>query len=543
MANIPLQSISFPGLSDKDTTPVVDNTLTQAGAAADAKKVGDEIGAIKNDLSELEHTYSAFVVETETGAVASFTDGADDVPVKDLTVAIEPVQDLHGQSSPYPAGGGKNICDEANLLSATGWTETNGVYSGGNNYLHATFSYESGGFPGMTFESNTSYTVSLKFKSANAEKLTVVGFQYTDGTRSATYMQGTQEQTITFTSSDDKSIDFLFFSYGSTDTVYISDMQVEKGTTATAYAPYSNICPISGWTGANVTRTGKNLVNIPPCTIEQAGSVYPSSPLPQALPAGTYTIGITSSAEAAWSVGFRDASDNIVGSFASNQALAGRQTKTGTLSATVTKVSIYVNAGTTLSDIMFEFGSTASAYEPFVDSDTVSVDWTTEVGTVYGGTLDVTTGVLTVDRAYALLNDPDKWGEVPSGATVTYKYTDSFNNRKLYSTSYEGLICSMMSVNPNTPRYTARWLSSVDLQFGLAFDMTTPEVSLAEIRTLASNSDISIVYDIATPQTYQLTPEEVKTVLGQNNIFADCGDVNVQYRADTKLYIDKVLNT
>lgn len=52
MANIPLQSISFPGLSDKYTTPVVDNTLTQTGAAADAKKTGDEIGAIKNDLSE-----------------------------------------------------------------------------------------------------------------------------------------------------------------------------------------------------------------------------------------------------------------------------------------------------------------------------------------------------------------------------------------------------------------------------------------------------------------------------------------------------------
>ena len=52
MANIPLQSISFPGLSDKYTTPVVDNTLTQAGAAADAKKVGDEVGAIKNDLSD-----------------------------------------------------------------------------------------------------------------------------------------------------------------------------------------------------------------------------------------------------------------------------------------------------------------------------------------------------------------------------------------------------------------------------------------------------------------------------------------------------------
>ena len=53
MANIPLQSITFPGLSDKYTTPTVDATLTQTGAAADAKKTGDEIGQIKNDLSDM----------------------------------------------------------------------------------------------------------------------------------------------------------------------------------------------------------------------------------------------------------------------------------------------------------------------------------------------------------------------------------------------------------------------------------------------------------------------------------------------------------
>lgn len=52
MANIPLQSITFPGLPDKYTTPTVDATLTQTGAAADAKKTGDEIGAIKNDLNQ-----------------------------------------------------------------------------------------------------------------------------------------------------------------------------------------------------------------------------------------------------------------------------------------------------------------------------------------------------------------------------------------------------------------------------------------------------------------------------------------------------------
>ena len=53
MANLPLQEIVFPGLSNVYKVPVVDATLTTTGAAADAKKTGDEIGAIKNDFAEL----------------------------------------------------------------------------------------------------------------------------------------------------------------------------------------------------------------------------------------------------------------------------------------------------------------------------------------------------------------------------------------------------------------------------------------------------------------------------------------------------------
>lgn len=52
MANKPLQSIKFPGLSDTYTVPQVDNTLAVTGAAADAKKVGDEISDLKDDLNE-----------------------------------------------------------------------------------------------------------------------------------------------------------------------------------------------------------------------------------------------------------------------------------------------------------------------------------------------------------------------------------------------------------------------------------------------------------------------------------------------------------
>ena len=51
-----------------------------------------------------------------------------------------------------------------------------------------------------------------------------------------------------------------------------------------------------------------------------------------------------------------------------------------------------------------------------------------------------------------------------------------------------------------------------------------------------------VVYELATPQTYQLTPTEVALLKGQNNVWTDSGEVEVTYKADVGLYIDKRLN-
>ena len=52
MANKPLKSLTLPGLSDVYTVPQVDDTLAVTGAAADAKKTGDEITDLKDILSQ-----------------------------------------------------------------------------------------------------------------------------------------------------------------------------------------------------------------------------------------------------------------------------------------------------------------------------------------------------------------------------------------------------------------------------------------------------------------------------------------------------------
>ena len=53
MATIPLKDITFPGLDNTYTIPEIDNTLSTAGKAADAKKTGDEIDQLKSELSDL----------------------------------------------------------------------------------------------------------------------------------------------------------------------------------------------------------------------------------------------------------------------------------------------------------------------------------------------------------------------------------------------------------------------------------------------------------------------------------------------------------
>ena len=59
MANIPLKTIKFPGLDDTYTVPQVDNTLSVTGAAADAKKTGDELSELNERLDAVTLAYDS----------------------------------------------------------------------------------------------------------------------------------------------------------------------------------------------------------------------------------------------------------------------------------------------------------------------------------------------------------------------------------------------------------------------------------------------------------------------------------------------------
>ena len=184
-----------------------------------------------------------------------------------------------------------------------------------------------------------------------------------------------------------------------------------------------------------------------------------------------------------------------------------------------------------------------AAYDPAA-TPVIAIDWTSEAGTIYGGTLDVTTGLLTVDEALVDLGN-QSWN-YGSGATAFYAnvtdapvsinggYSNAYcSHYKVYTGNAEGfrsgdkiITVFNLLVSNNRGRIFVR-----DTTYGN--DANAFKASLEGAK---------LVYPIETPTTYQLTPSQVATLLGANNIWADCGDVaELTYIADPALYIQNAV--
>lgn len=165
-----------------------------------------------------------------------------------------------------------------------------------------------------------------------------------------------------------------------------------------------------------------------------------------------------------------------------------------------------------------------STFEPYTATE-YPITWQTQAGTIYGGTLNVTTGVLTVNAEYL---------QLPASMWTVWNNTDK---AAFTDAAYLGRnIIACDSLKPNS---TGIYVRGVDGRIRAVAPWAASCTSIAEFRTaLESNPPINVVISLATTTTVQLSPTEVKTLLGNNSIFTDAGSVSVDYVADTKLYID-----
>ena len=542
-----------------------------------AGSVGAELSNQKNALNALNNvvndpvtglaTKAPVIINSASGDIASFPDGADAMSMKSLVASIEPVQDLHGYDNPWPGGGGKNLVPMTTLDDIKA-RNTSGTWNGAdylrNGITFTVLTDNAGNVLGFKLNGTSTAGISIQVKGTNDFTLAAGSYYYTGvSENSGGYDLNLRKEGMTtdivqrgaavnLNLKEDTSFSSMYIWVNSGKTLtnaYVYPMIRLATETDDTFAPYSNICPISGHTGAEIERRGKNL--LPPIetttnlgvTFSQDGDYIKISGTPTGnancslfdgvLPAGTYTLnGVDGASNASYRTGLKIA-DATSWTYNSNTQ------RTFTLETdSRVQISLFAYpAYGTFNDLkiqyQLELGSTVNTYESY-QADQISVNWEDEAGTVYGGTVTLNpdrTGTLVVDRVTRPLNDSSLLYQ--DGNNISYRY--EFLDRKFFSDSFIGLLCSAFPADSAKSQHI-RWRGAT--QSRISFVGTTLDI----LSNLITNGQLSISYILAEPQTYQLTSAEVSDILttlyGQNNIWANTGDVEVTYPADTKLYID-----
>ena len=486
----------------------------------------------RSDITNLQQNKADIIITNASGSIAAITDGADDLPVESMTVQIEPVQDLHGQSSPYPAGGGKNKFDKTAIT----------------DYYY----FDEDGNP----VSNSSWSVSDYISLSGT--VTISGYGDSGSApRSCWYdenkafISSFQLPGNSFTVAVPNGAVYARFSVRHNN---LNTVQVELGSSATSYAPFSNICPISGWTGCKVTRTGINIWDEETesgyYSVNTGNKIANASQIrsKNRIPTRPNTTYYCKSAKGIWALFWDNNGTLITGYSAASGATSGNASLINNRAFTTPPNGYYmafyfvVDYGTTYNhDVSFNYPGTDTNYHAYQGSTyPITFD---SAGTVYGGTLNPVTGELVVDRAIVDLGTLT-WNA--STRETTYKIfttngiaqliKDTANNWTIPA----NFMCSQYKTATFNEAYAGNTNGVISYAKGNhsinLVDSNFADYSVTEVA--AALSGVQVVYELATPITYSLTPTEIRTLLGYNAIWADTGDVSVDYRADTKLYID-----
>ena len=198
-----------------------------------------------------------------------------------------------------------------------------------------------------------------------------------------------------------------------------------------------------------------------------------------------------------------DASNNtyfITRSASSNNTASDRIWNT----SGVQSPRIYVRNGVTCDNVVFDI-AISKAYEKT----------TTSLGqTVYGGSLDVVSGVLTVTHEFAELNGSETWLQ-GSGQYANVMYT-AIGYEKTGSIPISNYMKGVQSVHFSSLAI-GEFAHSNAMQYR-DYNFATSFTSIDEWKAYLASNPLQVVYTLATPITIQLTPQQINTLIGENNI-------------------------
>ena len=521
---------------------------------------GTEVVEFTKDTINLEKKQD-LIIKSASGPMASFTDAAE-YSIPELIVNVDPVQDLHGYDYPWAAGCGKNLLK----VGATSKTQNelvftaigdgssfkvNGTPTGGS----ASYSHENGVLAPDLISGKT-YTLSGGHWASTDVAYIQLIYQGDTSGNTISLVSSTGAYTYTATENATFKEAWISFKTGNTFTNDLVQPMLEEGSSATSWAPYSNICSVTGYTSAKLIRTGKNLLSCKKdlVTVENNGITYTPN-----NETGEITVSGTASADSVY--GLFSASD--IQNYFSNLIKEGKPVilsgcpsgiTSGTSGKNVRLQWFEIYPGTTISSINGNDSasavpssltntnisicipkdtviSTPVIFKPMIrfinedsEFDSKGVSVIISFGsTIYGAILDICKGTLTIDRKCVDMGDYN-WVYVSDVSQPFFNYGFSDADPSYITTNSNGLLCSAYQHNQITTGNTNK---------GFCFSTTYCRVRDTRYSDAASFktavSGVKLVYKLATPTTVQLTPNQLTTLLGTNNIWSDTGDTFVKY--------------
>ena len=162
--------------------------------------------------------------------------------------------------------------------------------------------------------------------------------------------------------------------------------------------------------------------------------------------------------------------------------------------------------------------------------------------TVYGGEVDVVSGSGESNTNKILLDGENikftgVWGATSSGYAVYYALPDGSRlNGDMYCNKF---VYSALGY-ANMPLYSFGGTSGASQT--VTFILPDTVTNLAGANTWLASNNIELAYVLNTPTSITTTPTQIKTRGGTESIFADCGDVEGEYRQSIQGYVAEQLN-
>lgn len=468
---------------------------------------------------------------------------------KNTNIKLEPIQDLHGYNKPWVGGAGKNLFD-ISLVNTSKFNISNLTIS---NKVTDTRTYFS--FQLQKYNNGSLVGAALFTRDINSTGEIAIGFTLSGDDYDSIRLKHNGANAdieialIPFTKSGSFAISFnvLGANPNSVDGLKLSNIQIEAGSQATSYEPYENICPISGHNEIKIDGCGKNLWS----DGDESFTLNKTIQLDKPLEVGKYTFSalVTSSDtnQSTCRVNFMDVDNTeIVATY------IGRNTRasvTANLVKECTSIILYASTQYSYSvgdtalfkDIQLEQGEQSTDYEPYQESNNLSIDLPS---TVYGGVLDLESGEIVVDKGIVDLGSLS-WSNATRGGWSQAQYNPFYcsglgnvfdgtcscfvpdNSNNVYNGVIDGSIC----YNPSS--------NYIQLFFSGFNGKTNTEIKTA----LTGQTMCCKLKDIAKFTLY-ISPEHLKLLKAQNNLTtSQYTQIKVTYRNGVFATLEELSDT